>query len=103
MPRSDCQVPWLLTSSAGGKVDIGLQIKPCNSLLMKLTALCRRDDAPHQVKLGLINVGRLYRHRQRADPDAKVAGHASLKRSQLDEIGIALRAEVDGIRVDGEL
>src|ERR1700704_817165 len=40
--------------------------------------LCRRDDSPHQVKLGLINVGRLHRHRQRADLGVKVISRASL-------------------------
>ena len=65
--------------------------------------LRRRDDASHQVKLALINVGRLHRHRQRAHPDAKFAGHTGLQRGELDEIRIALRTEVDGVRVDGEL
>jgi hypothetical protein len=64
---------------------------------------CRRDDASHQAKLRLIDVGRLHSHRQRSDPDGEVAGHASLKRCKLDEIGIALRTEVDGVGVDGEL
>src|ERR1700737_1554015 len=42
--------------------------------------LCRRrrDDAAHLPKLGLINVGRFHRHRQRAGLDAEVASHASL-------------------------
>src|ERR1700736_651438 len=65
--------------------------------------LCRREDAPHQAKFGLIDVGRLHRHRQRADPDAEVTSHASLQRCELDKVGIALRAEVYGVSVYGEL
>src|SRR5258706_13595676 len=63
----------------------------------------RRGETAHQPDLGGVDVRRFDRHGQRANSRAEVSGDAVLERCELDQVHVALGAEVDRVRVDGEL
>jgi hypothetical protein len=84
---------WALDGSAWSRLTLDGRLAP---------VACRFQHFAHQDELGFVDVGGFDDHRQSADRLAEAGGDVALQLGELDQVALALLAEIDAVGIDDQ-